>query len=171
MLIYLTGFMGAGKTTAGKKLAAALGYNFVDLDTLIEKEAGHTISQLFENGIDKFREMESVILKQTGNYSNSVIATGGGTPCFYDNLLWMNNNGITVYLKLSAGSLFHRLAASKQKRPLILGKTDVELMEFIMETLKEREKFYSRSKYVIKGEDLDVKELVDLIQKGESQLK
>jgi len=171
LLIYLTGFMGAGKTTAGKKLAAALGYNFVDLDALIEKETGHTISQLFEKGIDKFREMESVILKKTGGYSNSVVATGGGTPCYYDNLIWMNKNGITIYLKLSAGSLFHRLAASKQKRPLLQGKSDVELMEFIMETLTDRENFYSRSKYVIKGEDLDVKVLLELIQKGETQLR
>ncbi len=163
--------MGAGKTTAGKKLASAVGYTFVDLDSLIEKETGQSISQLFESGMDKFREMESVILKHTGNYSNSVIATGGGTPCYYDNLMWMNKTGITIYLKLSAGSLFHRLAAAKQKRPLIQGKTDVELMEFIMETLKDREKFYARSKYVIKGEDLDVKELLELIKKEESQLK
>ncbi|HMT29829.1 MAG TPA: shikimate kinase, partial [Bacteroidia bacterium] len=138
MLIYLTGFMGAGKSTAGKKLAGLLGYSFVDLDTMIESETKKSISELFAAGQDKFREIEAHILRNTESMSNCVIAAGGGTPCFHDNMKWMINHGLTVYIKLSPGSLFHRLAPSKTSRPLIAGKSDVELMEYIMETLKDR---------------------------------
>ncbi|MBL0340525.1 MAG: shikimate kinase [Bacteroidetes bacterium] len=171
MLIYLTGFMGAGKTTAGKKLATLLGYNFIDLDELIEIETGKNMSQLFESGLPYFREVESLTLKSTSKYTDTVIATGGGSPCFHGNMEWMNQHGVTVYIRMTVGSLFHRLAASKQKRPLIAGKSDVDLMEFILTTLKERLVFYKQAKYIIKGESLDAKELMSLLKEGESQLR
>ena len=171
MLIYLTGFMGAGKTTAGKKLAALLGYAFVDVDTCIEKETGQTIPELFAKGEFNFREIESMVLHNVSDVENAVISCGGGTPCFNDNLAWMKSHGITVYIQLTAGALFHRLAASKQKRPLIAGKSDVELMEYIMETLRERDYFYRQCHYTVKGENLDVKELLAEIQRGEAQLR
>ena len=171
MLIYLTGFMGAGKSTAGKKLAGLLGYKFIDLDACIELETGLTISELFQSGEYKFREIESMVLRNISEVSNTVICCGGGTPCFNDNLAWMKSHGITVYIQMTTGGLFHRLAGSKSNRPLIAGKTDVELMEYIMETLKEREYFYRQCHYTVKGESLDVKELVELIQKGEAQLR
>ena len=171
MLIFLTGFMGAGKTTAGKKVAALLNYTFIDLDALIEKETGKTISELFSISESHFRDIESKILVKTAEANNAVIATGGGTPCFKDNMKWMNEHGVTVYIKLAAGSLFHRLAASKKDRPLLQKKGDVALMEYIMETLRYREVYYSQSKYTIKGEDLKPDALVKLLLEGEAQLK
>jgi shikimate kinase len=159
MLIYLTGFMGAGKTTVGKKLASHLKYNFIDLDQQVEKETGKSIALLFEEGENRFRETETHILKKTLNIENTVVATGGGTPCFNDNMNWMNDNGFTVYLKLTTGSLFHRLAESKQNRPLLDGKSDVALMEFIIQALQERERFYNMSKLIFKGENADMVQL------------
>ncbi len=171
MLIYLTGFMGAGKTTAGKKLAGLLNYSFIDLDADIEKQTGSTIIELFKSGEHKFREIESMVLRKTRELNNSVISCGGGTPCFNDNLVWMNSHGITVYIQMTTGGLFHRLATTKKTRPLLSGKTDVELMEYIMETLKERDYFYKQCHYKVKGESLDVKELLNEIQRGEAQLR
>ncbi|MDQ3050898.1 MAG: shikimate kinase [Bacteroidota bacterium] len=171
MLIYLTGFMGAGKTTTGKKLASLLGATFIDLDNEIEKETGLPIIEIFKSGEFKFREIESMVLRNLSVTKNAIISCGGGTPCFNENLTWMKSNGITVYIRMTVGGLFHRLSATKQTRPLIAGKTDVELMEYIMETLKEREYYYKQCHYVVKGESLDAKELLSQIQKGETQLK
>jgi shikimate kinase len=171
MKIFLLGYMGSGKTTVGKKLAGMLDYTFIDLDSMIESETDHTIPEWFAQGEARFREVESLVLKQTGDFKNSVISTGGGTPCFHDNMNWMKEQGLTVYIKCHPGSLFRRLVASKTQRPLLAGKTEVELMEYIVETLKEREYFYSQAHYVVKGEDIDVKSLLDEIQRGESQLR
>jgi shikimate kinase len=171
MLIFLTGFMGAGKTTAGKKLAGLLGGEFIDLDRQIEKETGLSIVELFAAGEYKFREIESIVLRNTATHENAVISCGGGTPCFNENLSWMKEHGITVYLRMPAGALFHRLISSKQQRPLLAGKTDVELMEYIMETLREREYFYNQCHYVIPGENLDVQAMLHEIERGEAQLR
>jgi shikimate kinase len=141
MKIFLLGYMGSGKSTVGKKLASLLDYTFIDLDTMIESETDHSIPEWFAAGEPKFREIESIVLRQTSEFKNTVVATGGGTPCFYDNLQWMNENGLTVYLKMSPGALFHRLIYSKTSRPLLAGKTDVELMEYITESIREREYF------------------------------
>ena len=171
MKIFLLGYMGSGKSTAGKKLASLLDYSFIDLDNMIENETDHTIAEWFSAGEPKFREIESMVLRQTADFKNSVISTGGGTPCFHDNMQWMNENGVTVYIKMSTGGLFHRLIYSKTTRPLLAGKTDVELMEFITESLKEREFFYSQAHYTFKGENLDVKELLETLRKEEDALK
>lgn len=144
-----------------------MGYGFIDLDAMIESETNKSITELFEAGPAKFREIETHILHKTKTLSNYVIATGGGTPCFHDNMNWINQHGISIYIQLTPGSLFHRLLPSKSGRPLIAGKTDVELMEFIMETLKERERFYKKSKYVVKGEDLTAKILYEKLKEGE----
>lgn len=171
MIIYLTGFMGAGKTTTGKKLASLLSAPFIDLDAEIEKETGLPIVEIFKSGEFKFREIESMVLRNLSITKNAVVSCGGGTPCFNDNLTWMKSNGITVYIRMTAGGLFHRLSATKQSRPLIAGKTDVELMEYIMETIREREYYYKQCHYIVKGESLDAKELLLQIQKGEAQLR
>jgi len=171
MKIFLLGYMGSGKTTVGKKLAALLDSSFIDLDDMIESETDHSVVEWFQQGEPRFREVESLVLRQTADFKNAVVSTGGGTPCFHDNMAWMKEQGLTIYLKLAAGSLFHRLAASKKERPLLEGKSDVELMEYITESLKEREYFYSQAHYTFKGENLDVKTLLDEIKRGEAQLR
>lgn len=162
--IFLTGYMGSGKSTAGKKLAAKLGFEFIDLDKFIEEECGQTISEIFsEKGENEFRALEHNALKKLINKNNIVVACGGGTPCYYGNMELMNNNGITIYLKMSSEALASRLIKAKDKRPLIEGKTEEELKNYINEHLEKREDIYHQAQYIVKGKNLDVDELVDFV--------
>ncbi len=158
---FLTGYMGSGKSTAGKKLSAKLGYEFIDLDKLIEAEYQQTIPEIFASkGEKEFRAMEHNALKRVMERENIVVACGGGTPCYYNNMELMNNHGNTVYLKMSADSLVSRLLNAKDKRPIIANKTEKELREFVTRQLEKREDFYHQAQYVVKGKDLNVDELV-----------
>jgi shikimate kinase len=153
--IFLVGYMGSGKTTFGKKLANKLGRTFVDLDKLIESNEGKTIPQIFaDKGEADFRELEKQTLLVTINMKNVVIATGGGTPCFFDNMETMNSSGITLYLKLSVAGLFNRLKNAKTERPLIKNLTEEELKAFIALNLAKREPFYIQAKHIIAGENI-----------------
>jgi shikimate kinase len=166
MLIYLIGFMGSGKSTIGKHLAKKLNHEFIDFDELIEEQSGKKISEIFKDeGQQGFRNIETEILKSISTFKDTVVSTGGGTPCFYDNMQLMNETGITVYIRMSAGSLFHRLAQSKIKRPLIAGLTDLKLMDFIMDVLPEREQFYMQAHHVVKGENLKAEKILELLNK------
>ncbi len=165
MIIYLIGYMGSGKTTVGKKLARVLAYDFIDLDQQIESEIGQSIAEYFEqNGEEPFRKIEQKELHKTFQLENTVVSLGGGTPCFFDNLEQINQHGKSVYLKLSATSLALRLQQSKTPRPLIKDLTDGELFEFVQQQLGEREQFYNRTHFLIKGENLKVQELAELIR-------
>lgn len=165
MLIYLVGFMGCGKSKIGKELAKNLKHDFIDLDDVIEKSSGKKIIDIFkDDGQTAFRNLEAEILKNISTMDNSVISTGGGTACFNDNMLLMNETGITVYIEMNAGALFHRLAQAKTKRPLIAGLSDVQLMEFIMDKLAERVYFYTQAKYTVKGENLKAKKILELLE-------
>ena len=160
MKIFLIGFMGCGKSSLGRKLAAFLKYEFVDLDRLIEKEVNMSIAQYFSDvGEDKFREVEKNILQQTNFRENIVIATGGGAPCYFDNVDWMNRQGKTVYLSMEPKALANRLINSKSERPLIKGLNYDELVNFISLKLGTRETFYSRAQYVVNGLDLSAEKL------------
>jgi len=118
--IYLIGFMGSGKSTTGKKLASGLGWSFVDLDKKIEEETGRKIPEIFsKQGEEYFREVERRVLRAMESLSEVVISTGGGAPCYHDNMEHMLGNGITIYLKLTPVQLKQRLAVSKGERPLI----------------------------------------------------
>lgn len=163
MNIFLMGYMASGKTTTGKTLAKKLSMNFVDLDELIEQTEKTTIDLIFKDqGEEKFRAIESIYLKKTTGINNSVIALGGGTPCYNDNLGIILNNGISIYLKMSASSIVNRLLNAKKKRPLIENKTQEELLQFVESSLKEREKFYERANYTINALNLNVEELVNI---------
>ena len=154
--IFLIGYMGAGKTTLGKAFARAMGLTFVDLDWYIEERYHKTVRQIFEErGEDGFRELEKRMLHETGEFENVVISVGGGTPCFFDNMDYMNSVGETVFLDVDVKVLFRRLKVAKQQRPLLANKTDEELMAFIVEALQKRLPFYSRAKYVFNGERLE----------------
>lgn len=171
MRIFLIGYMGSGKTTTGRKMAALYDCPFIDLDSRIESTTGKTITEHFALGEEHFRKIEQQTLHSAATDQKFVLSTGGGTPCFNENMDWMNRNGITVYLKLDPLSLFHRLKSSKRPRPLLEGKTDDELLEYIKTSLAEREKIYRLARYQVKGEDLDVLSLVNNINMGERQLR
>ena len=156
MLIYLIGFMGSGKSTIGIMLAKKLKYKFIDLDEQIEKNSKKKIQKIFnvEGGETKFRKIESRELKKVSGLRKAVVATGGGASCFNNNMELMNQTGITVYIKMEAGSLFHRLAKSKAQRPLIAELSDMQLMEFIMGAIPVREPYYLQAKFTVNGEHL-----------------
>ena len=135
--------MGSGKTHLGKILAAKLGFLFVDLDSVIENTEGVTIAQLFDNqGETHFRKIESDRLKDLSKWDEVVISTGGGAPCFHDNMAWMNANGITIYLKTDPHLLLNRLKSQTENRPLLSDKSDTELLDFIIQKIDERTLFY-----------------------------
>lgn len=163
--IFLTGYMGSGKTSAGKTLATQLGYEFIDLDKFVEQEYKMTIPEIFASkGEKEFRAMEHNALKKVIEKENTVVACGGGTPCYYNNMELMNNNGTTVYLKMSADSLVNRLMNAKDKRPLIINKDEKQLREFVNRQLEKREDTYHQAQYIVKGKDLNVKELAAFVK-------
>ncbi|PXV64137.1 shikimate kinase [Dysgonomonas alginatilytica] len=160
--IFLIGYMGVGKTTAGRELAKSLNLEFVDLDHFIQTRYNKTISQLFEQfGEEGFREIENKILKEVADFEDVVISTGGGAPCFYDNMETMNAAGTTVYMKASPELLSERLDLCKEKRPLIKDKNKEELLLFIKENLSRREPHYSQAKIIFEADELVNREDVD----------
>jgi len=155
MKIFLIGFMGCGKSTLGRKLATKLGYDLIDLDHQIEKNTGSTVADYFSiHGEDAFRKMESDTLKNFAYPKNCVIATGGGTPCFFDNIDWMNEYGTTIYIEMPALALAKRLESGIAKRPLLRNLTPEGLIEYIENKLAEREKFYQKATLILSGINL-----------------
>jgi shikimate kinase len=167
MKVFLVGFMGSGKTTIGKKLANYLKCDFIDLDKLIEAKVGMSIVEYFElYGESAFRDLEREVLQKTDFPENVIIATGGGVPCFGDNMSWMNENGLVAYLSLSPKALASRLENSKTDRPLIRNLKGDELEGFISTKLAEREPFYSQSKFVVSASDLTAERLAFYLNLG-----
>lgn len=156
--IFLIGYMGSGKTTTGKILAEKLGCTFVDMDLHIEQKYHKTVSQIFEEqGQEKFRLLEQQCLHEVAQFENAVIATGGGAPCFFDNMDYMNAHGATVYLKLTPEQLCNRLESSRAgKRPLLAERKGEALRLFIAEGLALREPFYSRAQFTVDSDDAQV---------------
>lgn len=153
--VFLIGFMGSGKTTIGRRLAVALEKQFIDLDVFIENRYHKSINQLFdEYGEEVFREIENRALAEIISFENVVISTGGGTPCFKNNMDLMNKNGITVYLKVSSDELASRLNHCKQSRPLIKDKDIDELNLFVKEHLSKRDCYYNQSSIIFNSEKL-----------------
>ena len=151
--------MGAGKSTAGKKLAERLKYRFIDTDLLIEERAGMPITGIFsEKGEAYFRNAEHEVLTELSGYNEDlIVSTGGGAPCFMDNMQILNSSGITVYLKIDPEELFVRLTRTRVKdRPLISDKSPEELLSYINNKLSEREEFYNQSKIIIDGKRVDL---------------
>ena len=164
-IIYVIGFMGSGKSTAGKKLAASLGWSFIDLDRKIEELAGKTIPQIFSSdGEQAFRKLESDVLRSINSLEDTIVSTGGGTPCHGNNMDYMLESGLTVYLKMTPEQLTYRLLESTGERPLIKNISDEQLPEFIEKILTVREKWYSRADIIIEGINLDINRLISLIK-------
>lgn len=154
--IILIGYMGAGKTTLGKALAHELGYQFIDLDWYIENRYRKSIQDLFkEKGEDEFRRIEQAMLHEAAEFEDIIISSGGGTPCFFNNISYMNSMATTIYLKPSKEVLFNRLKEAKAKRPLLVHKSDEDLKAFIAQNLTEREPFYNQASYTFSADKLD----------------
>ena len=148
--VILIGYMGAGKTTVGRALAHELGVPFYDLDWYIESRMRKKVPQIFaERGEEGFRKIEHNMLHEVAEFENVVMSCGGGTPCFFDNMEYMNSLGDTVYLKASPEVLYEHLKMGRTERPLIKGKEHGELLQFIANQLAERELFYNQARHVL----------------------
>jgi len=164
MRIYLVGFMGSGKSSLGKRLAKRLDFPFIDLDDEMEQLSGKSIPEIFEQqGELQFRRLESETLRKTVEYSSAVVATGGGTPCYFDNMEFINRNGISVYLRLTPQSLAWRLENTHKKRPLLRNCKGENLLHYIESKLQEREQFYAQAACILKGENVRVDQVISLV--------
>lgn len=160
--IILIGYMGAGKTTIGKALSKRLGLMFYDLDWYIESRMHKTIAQIFaDDGEEGFREIEYNMLHEVAEFENVIVSCGGGTPCFFDNMDYLNAQGETIYLQAAPEVLAKHLKMGKVVRPLIVGKTDEELLAYISESLEKREPYYSRAKHILNVDLLNTVEKVE----------
>lgn len=162
--VFLVGFMGSGKTTLGKKLANKLAMPFVDLDRMITDDVEMSIPEYFQRfGEAEFRSREAESLRSLDLQVPSVVSVGGGTPCYHDNMTWMNQQGITIYLKLPAKALWERLQKSDvTKRPVLKGLYGEDLLNFIQSKLAEREPVYLQSTFVVNQLKDKVHQIIDL---------
>lgn len=170
MRIFLVGFMGAGKSFLGKLWSEMYSIPFYDLDTLIEEEERKTVENIFDVfGEDYFREREAAILRNTDRFEKGIIACGGGTPCYFDNMNWMNKNGVTVFLNESEINIYNHLKNDKKIRPLIIEQDEKTLKQFIRNKVEERNSFYNECRLSLTGDQLN-KDGFAVIQKYINQL-
>lgn len=154
--IFIIGFMGSGKTHWAKLWADTNGLDFLDLDDRIELLAHKSVEKIFEeDGEAYFRKLERQCLRELEAYPAGIIACGGGTPCHWDNMDWMNAHGTTVYLSATPGYVLERVMTEKDKRPLLKKVNPGELLFFIEQKLKEREVFYQQAKYILRAGELN----------------
>lgn len=164
MRIFILGFMGTGKSHWGKLWAEANKMGFYDLDALIEEQEKASVVDIFEKaGEDYFRVKEASMLRDMLKHDNCIISCGGGSPCFYDNMQCMNDNGITVYLSATPPYILKNVMDEKEKRPLIKKVNEAELLFFVEQKLKERAPFYSQAKLTLDSETLDVNSLASIL--------
>ena len=172
--IILIGYMGSGKTTVGKALSKETGMMFYDLDWYIESRMRKKVSQIFaERGEEGFRVIERNMLHEVAEFEDVVISCGGGTPCFFDNMDYLNQQAQVVFLRCEPEVLKEHLLMGKGDRPLLKGKSAEELIGFIRQQLEYREPYYLKAKYTLDVSLMDnydkikitiekLKELLDL---------
>jgi shikimate kinase len=167
MRIYLLGYMGCGKSTFGPKLSMALQIPFHDLDDVFEERYKISINNFFiKYGEEYFRKIESALLRELSIQDDYILATGGGTPCFNENMEFMRSHGITVYMQLSPDELSQRLKASPKKRPVLRNFKQDNFMNHLNEHLKERGKFYRQSQLIVDGKNPDPEEIAETIRRS-----
>lgn len=150
--------MGCGKSTMGRAVSALTGVPFIDLDNYIEQRFHLTVKEIFaQRGEDGFRDVERRMLQEVADFEDVIVACGGGTPCFFDNMEYMNTHGTTVFLNTPIDRLHSRLMRGRHKRPLIADKDDEELMTFIKEALAKRMDHYSKAQISFSSERLENK--------------
>ncbi len=163
--IYLVGYMGAGKTTAAKRIANRLGWDVADTDAMFEEKYRISVHDFFDKYDEPlFRKLESQVLKSTENMEHTVVSTGGGLACFFDNMEWMNAHGLTVFMRISPEAAADRILHSKRKRPLTENKTEAELADYIRQHYAERLPYYEQARVTVKAEDLDLENLIKTIE-------
>lgn len=156
--------MGVGKSTFGKKLARGLGYRFIDLDSIFEKKYKIRIDDFFGKYDEElFRKLEHDALKESFSARNTVIATGGGSPCFFGAMEKINKQGVSIYLKMESAAIAHRLTHAKKPRPLIKNKTGDELSAIIKQKLCERNAFYEQAHFIVDAINVNTKEVVEML--------
>ena len=159
--IFLIGYMASGKTTFGDALAKRKNLRFIDLDDYIIEKQGYSINEIFASrGEEGFRKIEKEALLEVAQMEDTVIACGGGTPCFYDNMDLMNDSGLTVWLKASESVLLNRLIEENEKRPLVAGKTPSEILEIIRKHLSIRLPYYKKAEIKWNGDKLENEEQI-----------
>lgn len=164
MKVFLIGFMGSGKSYIGKRLAERLGFQFIDLDDYLEQKAQRTISTIFEEeGEDYFRSLERACLHEMATFEKVVVSTGGGTPCFFENIQWILENGVSVFLDPNINLMVQRLKSETEKRPLLANQDAVTLRDFIEDKLRQRRPYYNQATYTIPITASNQKEIVELI--------
>ena len=165
MLIFILGYMGAGKTTLGQQLAQRLNYHFYDLDEMIEISTGYTIGEYFEKfGEGSFRQKEREILLDHMEDKQTVISVGGGTPCYADNMALMNRKGITVYIDTGIETIMNRLAGKIHERPVLKHIPPGQLLLFIREHLSTRLEFYLQAAVIVNGDSIDLDDIVNAVR-------
>jgi shikimate kinase len=153
--LFLIGMMGSGKSFWAQRLSEKMNIDWMDLDQQIEKATSLTIKEIFAAyGEEYFREKEKDALHELSNYSNLIIAVGGGTPCFYNNMKWMDDHGITIWIDEPVEILAERLKKEKAHRPLIKDLSDEELFSFLSKKSAERASYYSQSQFHLKGDQI-----------------
>ncbi len=165
MRVYLIGYMGSGKTTVGRRLAKHMDYEFVDIDQLFEKRYRLSVSAFFEKYDENaFRQIEKELIEEVSTSSKLVISTGGGAPCFFENLEMMKKTGVVVYLQMAVKSLVDRLSNAKKIRPILKNLSGDELYSFIENQLSDRELFYNQANITMQGESLNINTLAEAIR-------
>ena len=158
MTIFIIGYMASGKTTFGRALAKRAQMQHIDLDFYIEQRFHATVREIFaKKGEAEFRRIESAMLREVGDLTDVVISCGGGTPCFGDNMDYMNANGLTVCLQASDEVIADRILKAGNKRPLMAGKSKEEIIETLRLHMDVRKPFYDRAKVIISGDRLENK--------------
>lgn len=160
--LYIIGYMGCGKTTFGRALSQSTGLKFIDLDQLIEERQNATVREIFDTkGEEEFRRIERDMLRETAEMENVIVSCGGGTPCFFDNVAFMNDNGTTLWLEATHDCLFSRLIRKREKRPLLANRSDEEIRHIIISQLETRSPFYSQAAIRWKGDSLEDRRQID----------
>lgn len=165
MKIFLIGFMGSGKTHWGRLLSEKLGIRFFDLDEQVTEQAGKPITEIFATeGEEQFRMMEKDILHIiTESHDSFVMACGGGSPCYFNNIEYMNQAGTSVWINTPLDTIFSRLIREKDKRPLIKSLSDDQLKSFISKKFADRKIYYEQADVVVDDEPLQLEQLIQKI--------
>ncbi len=160
--------MGCGKSTLGRTLASTLKLTFIDLDSFLEEKYFRTIPQIFaEDGEDGFRKKERNVLEEVSAFDDVILATGGGAPCYFNNIDLMNHLGYCIFLDVETDSLISRLIHAKTERPLIKGKSPDELRDFIEALMQKRRPFYEKARYILTGKEIRPDQVIDLLKTSE----